>query len=386
MFLLSLCLYGLQPSQAAPQETMPQGIEDVETIRVRCSTGEYEITTVEKLKRGEVCNNKNFLSFCSKRYAKDLSTTQKQQLETTVSMLKKYVNSKDCEDTFKKLKKLDYLSLQGSDIVDISPLLGLASLRHLDLSNNKITDLTPLQKLKELTVLHLNNNLLENAPILDMPKLRRIYLNNNPLTSLEWLKGMPNLQHLVFNHTEDTTHNITNLDGIQHLSKLRHLEISGVGLVDVSPISALKLLRVIKLNDNQITAVPTLKAKHLHTLEMHTNLIPSVDFLKYSPKLTHLNLNTNKIKDLSPISTLLHIHTALFANNEINDLSPVTRSLDLMKVDFRDNRISDITALQSLHQLTIEGSEFLHNPIDGHRAVDNCPRQAISPSLRQYCS
>ena len=379
-----LFLFLLSISCAVEQTATVSGIEDVELIRARCANGSSEEVTLEDLQSGRVCKTKNFMNFCRQLFADDLSDEQKANIVHTVSVLKEYVGSDDCKDAFNNLKKQSFISLRDKGIVNVAPFAGLNNLRHLDLSDNEIRDISPLTSLKKLVVLAVNSNKLTKMKLVDMPKLRRLYLSNNAIDDLSWIRGLINLRRLVLDNSEfvaDDYQGITSLEGVQHATRLDHLEVAGVELKDASQIEGLTLFRTINLSNNQLTTMPNLQAAHyLKKIDISVNQLENVDFIAGNRTLHAIDFSDNQIKAISAVEDLTNLQQARFAGNVIVDLEPLAKLHDLEHLDLGRNAIQDLTPLQRLHQLVVTAEDFVDNPIV------TCPHQAVSDNLRDYCA
>ncbi|MCX8093267.1 MAG: leucine-rich repeat domain-containing protein, partial [Candidatus Goldbacteria bacterium] len=58
-----------------------------------------------------------------------------------------------------------------------------------------------------------------------------------------------------------------------------------------------------------------------------------------------LNLSSNNISDINPLSALSNLHELLLASNNISDISPLSGLSNLLGLNLSSNDISDITAL-----------------------------------------
>ena len=378
-----LFLFLLSISCAVEQDAVVSGVEDVELIKVRCANGSNEELSLEDFQAGRVCNTKNFMNFCRQLFADDLADEQKANIIHTVSVLKQYVGSEDCKDAFNNLKKQSFISLRDKGIVNVAPFAGLNNLRHLDLSENEIRDISPLASLKNLVVLAVNSNKLTKMEIVDMPRLRRLYLSNNAITDLGWIRGLINLRRLVLDNSEfvaEDYQGIASLEGVQHATRLDHIEVVGVELKDASQIEGLTLFRTIDLHANQLTTMPNLQAAHyLKKIDLSSNQLENVDFIAGNRTLHAIDFSDNQIEVISAVEDLTNLQQARFAGNVIVDLGPLAELDDLEQLDISRNAIKDLTPLQRLHQLVVTAEDFVDNPIV------TCPRQAVSDNLRDYC-
>ena len=366
-----------------------KGIDDIDTIRVRCVTGTSEEVTLPDLQAGRVCNSRTFMNFCRERFSAETSEEQKAHLRHTVAVLRNHVGGDTCKETFERLRKLTFIALQERGIVDVSPFMGLNNLRHLDLSGNAITDITPLQDLPQLVVLAVNANRLTTLPVIDMRKLRRLYLSNNSITSLQGLRGMVNLRRLVLDNTAYDApdyEGIASLDGLQYLKRLDHIEVAGVQLGSAEQVGELTLLRSIKLHHNMLTQMPPLKvAKYLREVDFSHNQMAAIDFISTNRTLQSVNFSHNQIEQVTALQSKPHLRQALFSANHITDISPLQALYDLETIDFSANAVGDLTPLERLHQLSFTGVEFSDNPVVADSSAATCPVEAVSGALRDYC-
>ena len=371
------------------QSAQVQGIDDIDTIRVRCVTGTSEEVTLPDLQAGRVCRTRTFMNFCRERFSAETSEEQKAHIRHTVAVLNNQVGGDTCKETFERLRKLTFIALQERDLVDVSPFMGLTNLRHLDLSGNAITDISPLQGLPQLVVLALNANRLTTLPVIDLPKLRRLYLSHNSLSDLQGLRGMLNLRRLVLDNTahDDADYEgITSLDGLQYLKRLDHIEVAGVQLRSAKQIKGLTLLRTLNLQHNNLTQMPPLKvAKYLQEVDFSHNQLAAIDFITTNHALQAVNFNHNQIEQLTALRSKPHLRQALFSANRISDISPLQALYDLETIDFSANAVGDLTPLQRLHQLSFTGGEFTDNPVAANSSAATCPVEAVSGELRDYC-
>lgn len=366
-----------------------QGVDDIDTIRVRCVTGTSEEVTLPDLQAGRVCNTRTFMNFCHERFSTEMSEEQKTHIRHTVAVLRDHVGGETCKETFERLRKLTFIALHERGIVDVSPFMGLSNLRHLDLSGNAITDILPLQGLPRLVVLAVNANQLRDVPVIDMPKLRRLYLSNNSITDLQGLRGMINLRRLVLDntaHDDPDYEGISSLDGVQYLKRLDHIEVAGVQLRSAEQIEGLTLIRTLSLQHNMLTQLPSLKAaKYLKEVDLSHNQLTAIDFIATNRALQTVNFNHNQIEQLASLQSKPALRQALFSNNRITDISPLQALYDLELIDFSTNAVGDLTPLQRLHQLSFTGDEFADNPVAADSSAATCPVEAVSSALRNYC-
>jgi spore coat protein CotH len=116
---------------------------------------------------------------------------------------------------------------------------------------------------------------------------------------------------------------IENLEGLEHFTGLKKLDLEDNFVKDVSPLAGLTKLEWLSLRNNEITSLSEIK----------------FDTLKDLP-LTYLSLRHNVVRDAEENQT------------RISDISLISNFTDLHTLDLRDNQITDISPIRDLNKLT----------------------------------
>jgi internalin A len=154
---------------------------------------------------------------------------------------------------------LTELSLHKNAITKIEHLDKLVNLTILDLGSNEISVIEELDTLTNLEVLRLSNNNIEKAAGLDkLTKLISLYLGWNKLTSLDGIEALRSLELLYIGVNNNSGTAIASLEEIKNLEKLRVLYADANQISDCTPLSELRALEFINLNNNQITDIEPL--------------------------------------------------------------------------------------------------------------------------------
>ena len=205
----------------------------------------------------------------------------------------------------------------GNQISDVSPLSDLTALTWLNLGGNQISDVSPLSGLTTLTWLNLGGNQISDvSPLSGLIALTALGLGGNQISDVSPLSGLTALTALTLGSIPITAPQQRNLGGNQ--------------ISDVSPLSALTALTWLDLTHNQISDISPLSAL---------------------TALTWLNLDRNQISDVSPLSDLTALLSLSLPNNEILDVSPLSGLTALLWLDLGYNLISDISPLSDLTAL-----------------------------------
>jgi Leucine-rich repeat (LRR) protein len=245
------------------------------------------------------------------------------------------------------LTNLSKLYLWDNNVSDISPLAGLTNLTELSLWGNNISDITPLAGLTNLSKLSLAENIVSDiSPLAGLTNLTELYLADNdlsesqksmleqalPYTSISWSNYTIVKDYSLNSPDDDIPWNektwdekltiwmqapgqYGGLDVIKEIDQAwknqsSELDLWGMAIKDISPLSELTNLRVLYLHSNR------------------------------------------DISDLSPLANLTKLEKLTLSNNYIFDLSPLSGLVNLIDLDVSHNRfVSDVSPLFGLKKL-----------------------------------
>lgn len=208
------------------------------------------------------------------------------------------------------------LKLSGNNITDISPLAGLSELRYLYLDANPVTDFSPLYGLKGLSVLSIKN----------------VDISRDALSELVLM--LP--ECAIYTDSDSGNSNEISFGGLTFSTDVNTINLSGIGINDISALSSCRQLTSADVSNNDIA-----------------DISPLMDI----PGLTWLNISGNDITDIRP---LMGIHGITYLNaeyNSITSLSALGNLSGLSELYLGGNAIRDFSALAKLDSLTILGLE-----------------------------
>ena len=185
--------------------------------------------------------------------------------------------------------------------------------------------------------------------------------------------------------------NIFSLQGLEHATNLKSLNLSNNFIEDLKPLEKLTELEDLNLTNNKIKNPESLgKLTKLRQLVLHKNLMNNLDFmnnlnvesldismngvlkdyipnnlkldnirslnisgigfdnisfLKSAVKLESLIAEKNAIKDLSPLAELKTLRTLYLDRNDIRDISPLKNLDNLEELLLYKNNLEDISVL-----------------------------------------
>ncbi|MFT4259821.1 leucine-rich repeat domain-containing protein, partial [Microbacterium sp.] len=221
-------------------------------------------------------------------------------------------------------------------------------------ANKGITNLEGLQYAVNTTYVNVGQNPITDStlPVLaQMPWLTSIYLNSTQISDLTFTQSLP---ALTFLHVGTTNITDASLNALANHPALQTLSIDGPANPAQGPIT----------NLSPVATIATLE-----TLSAPRQSISDLSPLAGHTKLNSLNLTSNKVSDITPLAQVPELRV-LFLNNQndtnrynnITDISALAGLQYLINININFNRVSDLTPLAGLDArptfTTSSGSTF----------------------------
>ena len=231
-----------------------------------------------------------------------------------------------------QLYALNKLSLADNAISDIGPLAALGGMRSLDLSGNRIADISALAQLANLRTLNLDGN-----PVADLSPLYGLQeLGSLSLLGVKLPEGEPAALSsalpacaILTDGEEDGVQSIW-LSGVCFDTNVEELDLSGLGIRDLSCLSRCGELKKLVLTDNAVS-----------------DLSPLMNL----QKLERLMLAGNQISDLRPLLAMTGLRQLDVSRNSVSETSALANLTRLQSLDLSDNPLVDFSGLKSLYAL-----------------------------------
>ena len=219
-----------------------------------------------------------------------------------------------------------------------------AQLISLDLKQNNISDIKPLSSIAfpQLEELDLSNNRLSDEAIdiiknLICPKLKKLNLSSNAFTKYEIFECCKNFKQLKvfyigYNKMDKNLKNNKNKDfnyEFQFPQTLEELGLSNgvfskksINIIKYFKFDNLKKLFLCSNNLNSLSFLEKIKFEKLEEFWLTNNNLKEYETLKPFKKLKVINLQKNKIKNISNLCEFLkefpYIEKVIFINNNID--------------------------------------------------------------------
>ena len=354
-----------------------------------------------------------------------------------------YGNNISDLEPLRNLTTLIEVNFASNKISNMEPIMGLPNLNFIAMSNNNITDISCLKnrKFKYITDVGLDNNYIDfsnnskqletylNEVLKDIAKYGETgYGSNvkalictfassqkygNPTTFDNEVKMDSKIKtklieagadlnkdgKLTARELNESTHGYYNEKGEYIKAVVESLDLSNLGLTDLSGLEYLSELKELNLSHNQISNIePLSHLMNLSNLDLSYNNITDISVLPYyadnalSEKT--VNLSHNNIKDISSINNWIVMRTTTYCGwqsggdpnfrvvdldlsyNQIEDISGVKDYKCLAKLNLSNNKIKDISSLKNYNFILneveeeYEGSDYLEEQLEDFEGID----------------
>jgi hypothetical protein len=188
------------------------------------------------------------------------------------------------------------------ELVDISALSGLTSLKRLDLGGTSVSDLTPLSSLKVLRLLYLTRTQVRDASALSgLAALQVLDLTGTQVSDVSALSSLTALKGLYLSWTQ-----VRDIGALGQLTALRTLNLWHSRVSDVTALTGLMALQSLDLSSTAINDVRALGGlTALRNLDLSNTSVRYVSALKGLTELESLRLYGARIKTVSALDDLV---------------------------------------------------------------------------------
>jgi len=181
----------------------------------------------------------------------------------------------------------------------------------------------------------------------DYPKVTHLTLTGKEVYDISLLSMLTNLMVLKLVQTS-----INDITPISELTQLSKLDLSGVNINEITPLSKLVqlellILPVMKIND----FTPLSKLTRLSELYLAKTGINDLQVISELNQLTGLYLSGTAISDLTPISGLSKLKTLDLSDTKISDIPPLSGLTKLERLRLMNTEVENISALSGLSKL-----------------------------------
>jgi protein phosphatase 1 regulatory subunit 7 len=196
-----------------------------------------------------------------------------------------------------------------------------STLVKLELYDNHIQKFSNLEFLKNLVILDMSYNAIRDMkPVEACVHLEELYLAQNKLRQVQGLKNLTKLRTLDLG-----ANRIRVIDAVTSLTSLKSLWLGKNKIEEIPDMSALQSLRQLDIQSNRLTALGEglQNLTNLEELYLACNNIHLLDGLPRClqedshPQLNTLDVTSNKIENVEPVSHLQSLEEFWISSNLI---------------------------------------------------------------------
>jgi len=217
------------------------------------------------------------------------------------------------------LNSMYKLSVDNSELSDLSPIAFFKSPRTFLLGENNISDISYLSGLDNIIDLSLVGNPIEDISALKDLEMIGLYINDTPLKDLSPLGEMISLHELSIGD------NIEDIEVLKNLKNLKRLSIESKHTIDICQIKNLSNLEFLTIVSGGIRNIDCLtNYPNLISLTLKDMQLKDISVVANYSKLKYLTLKNVPVKDISMIKDLKVFRSIGLVNTKVEDVSVLT--------------------------------------------------------------
>lgn len=192
---------------------------------------------------------------------------------------------------------LEYLSLTGNQISDLSPLTGQTELRVLDLGENPVRSVEVLAGLTALQEVTLEATGITSVEAFEGNSIQSLNVHGTWVTDFSPLESCPSLSRLIVGELPSGA--VETLAGLTGLAELRLYSTQEVDLslfAGFQKLQDLDLYGCTLLHPEALTRLPSLRL-----LNLGATGVNDLTFLSEMPVMTDVDLRNDPLTDLTPL-------------------------------------------------------------------------------------
>ena len=183
-----------------------------------------------------------------------------------------------------------------------------------------------------------------------------IRYSKGAIKDLTPLSNLKKLELLRLSHNE-----ISDVSPLKDLTGLKYLYISHNNISDISLLKNLANLESFDFAVNKITDMSIVEDfKNLKLLDIYSNKISNINYIKELEKLTYFRADSNNIENIDALKNLKLLEDLDLGNNKLKDTSVLNGLINLKKLSLKGNNIENLNLnkLINLDDLNIENNKI----------------------------
>lgn len=183
-----------------------------------------------------------------------------------------------------------------------------------------------------------------------------IRYSKGAIKDLTPLSNLKKLELLRLSHNE-----ISDVSPLKDLTGLKYLYISHNNISDISSLKNLVNLESFDFAVNKITDMSIVENfKNLKLLDIYSNKISNINYIKELEKLTYFRVDSNNIENIDALKNLKLLEDLDLGNNKLKDTSVLNGLINLKKLSLKGNNIENLNLnkLINLDDLNLENNKI----------------------------
>jgi hypothetical protein len=265
-------------------------------------------------------------------YAEEYDIPDPAFKQLILNLMKKTDGKLTAED-YIKISHLVRLDISGANIASIEGIQNFSSLRSVSIDETQVTDLSPLAVLDNLETLSLiNTNIDDFSNMPGLLNLENLFIITSHEIDISSLQKLNNLKSLNITWKE-----------MNLFDFLKENDVNQAQPLDLSQVSKLTELEALIIEYPKLANYGSLaKLKKLIWLKLYSYDSIDLAFVKEMKGLVIIELSNPEINDLTPLSGLENLENITIKRNSLKDISPLLHMDSLKEVSIVINDNGDI--------------------------------------------
>ena len=291
-------------------------------------------------------------------------------VDSTAIILEDVVLSDEDLALIGQFENLMTLSLKNCALTSLDFLKNNDKLMSLTITNNQVKDLSPLMDKKSLKTLYVNDNPIEDfTPLYGLTQLTTLNVRGIWITSTQLDELRQKLSTTTIYGGENMVIQAYSLGGVDFLSDVKELNLSGKGITDISVLKNCTQLERLDLSGNNISYLGGLEqVRTLKWLDLSDNKISNVSALDTLTNLTYLDLENNQVSSIMPLSSLVNLQELYLSGNPVyNGHQALSHMTVLQKLTLKGTQLNNngfgMIPTQALKELDVSANPNLTDTV-----------------------
>lgn len=212
-----------------------------------------------------------------------------------------------------------------------------------------------------------------------LSNLERLDISGYKLKNLRGIEKLPKLTFLVA-----AGNNLSNLKSISKAKSLEGICIESNKLTSLKGIEKLTNLEYICVKDNRLKSLKELKnLKKVDYLEADQNRLTNLKGLESLKKLSYLDVSCNRLESIKELEKLQKIKRLYVRNNNLKNLKGLKHTKNLKNLDISYNQITKLPNLKKNQELNFAVCVLKFNCLQGEEIRSKLPERFFAKGKRR---